>query len=164
MTNQNYGIFTLYSPLAPADSLEHIRNNTSSCYLAASLGSKKYSGYAFVLKESSGSELVLEPVGNIRNSETPNLHLELQPSDSSTGTTVAVRIPKPAIIWQIVMIGLAGAVFAAIIHPLVFLLVPVGILVLYVCRQFAEFEVSAYREALEYLLAVENNPERRINR
>ena len=148
MEEHNSVEFTLYSPLSPPELLEHIRANTYSCYIAASFGTLKNADYTFIVQSESDNEIILQPVGFLRNSEQPNLLLKLYQREIGEGTDIEVFVLRQKIIC------LAGFLFGGLIHFLVILLIPIGLLVLITCRGIAESEIPQLKESLTELLKI----------
>ncbi|WP_303055684.1 hypothetical protein [Victivallis vadensis] len=94
MEEHNSVEFTLYSPLSPPELLEHIRANTYSCYIAASFGTLKNADYTFIVQSESDNEIILQPVGFLRNSEQPNLLLKLYQREIGEGTDIESLCPQ----------------------------------------------------------------------
>lgn len=147
--------YTLHSRLAPSELLEHIRQNSYSCYMTASLGAMKRADYTSVLQSESDCEIVLSPVSYIRNSERPDLLLVLRSGEQGVGSDIDVIVLRSRMIWGILIVGVTGLVFSLIIHWLILLLIPLGILIWCMCRRLAEAEQLELRDALANLLVAE---------
>ena len=154
MEEHNSVEFTLYSPLSPPELLEHIRANTYSCYIAASFGTLKNADYTFIVQSESDNEIILQPVGFLRNSEQPNLLLKLYQREIGEGTDIEVFVLRQKIIWPVLIVCLAGLLFGGLIHFLVILLIPIGLLVLITCQGIAESEIPQLKESLTELLKI----------
>ncbi len=154
MEEHNSVEFTLHSPLSPPELLEHIRANTYSCYIAASFGTMKNADYTFIVQSESDNEIILQPVGFLRNSEQPNLLLKLSQREIGEGTDIEVFVLRQKIIWPVLIVCLAGLLFGGLIHFLVILLIPIGLLVLITCRGIAESEIPQLKESLTELLKI----------
>ena len=135
----------------PPELLEHIRANTYSCYIAASFGTLKNADYTFIVQSESDNEIILQPVGFLRNSEQPNLLLKLYQREIGEGTDIEVFVLRQKIIWPVLIVCLAGFLFGGLIHFLVILLIPIGLLVLITCRGIAESEIPQLKESLTEL-------------
>ena len=152
MEEHNSVEFTLHSPLSPPELLEHIRANTYSCYIAASFGAMKNVDYTFVIRSENDNEIILEPVGFLRNSEQPNLLLKLYQRELGEGTDIEVFVLRQKIIWPVLIVCLAGLVLSVLMHFLVILLIPIGLSILIICREIAESEIPQLKKSLARFL------------
>ena len=96
----------------------------------------------------------MQPVGFLRNSEQPNLLLKLYQREIGEGTDIEVFVLRQKIIWPVLIVCLAGFLFGGLIHFLVILLIPIGLLVLITCRGIAESEIPQLKESLTELLKI----------
>lgn len=154
MKDQTPAEYMLHSPLSPPELIEHIKENSYACYISASFGAMKH-GYTFVVRSENDSEIVLEPVGFFRNSERPNLLLKLYRKEIGEGTDIEVVVLRRKMIWPVLIICLAGLVLGAMSHFLLIWVIPLGLLVLIVCRKLAESEIPQLKESLVSLLEAE---------
>lgn len=144
---------TLHSPLSPPELIKHIKKeNSHSCYISASLRAMKHADYTFVVRSESDSEIVLEPVGFLRNSEQPNLLLKLYRRDSGEGTDIEVVVLRQKLLWPALIICFAGLLLSGLMHFLVILLILFGLLILIICREIAESEIPQLKKSLARFL------------
>jgi len=155
MNDQTSVEYTLHSPLSPPELIEHIKVNCHSCYLSASFGAMRHGDYAFVVRSDDESEIVLEPEGFFRNSERPNLLLKLHRKEVGEGTDIEVVVLRRKMIWLFLIICLVALVLGGMIHFLIILLIPFGLLVLVICRKVAESEIPQIKNSLAALLEAE---------
>ena len=112
-------------------------------------------GYTFIVRSEDDGEIILEPVGFFRNSERPDLLLKLHRKEIGEGTEIEVFVLRQKISWPVLIICVAGLVLGLMIHFLIILLIPFGLLVLVICRKIAEYEISRFKNALAGLLEAE---------
>lgn len=144
--------YTLHSPLSPPELIRRIKKNSHSCYITASLGALKHADYTFVVRSESDNEIVLEPVGFLRNSEQPNLLLKLYRRDGGEGTDIEVVVLRQKLIWPVLIICFAGLILSGLMHFLAILLIPFGLLILIICREIAESETPQLKKSLARFL------------
>jgi len=152
MTSAEY---TLHSPLSPPELIEHIKKNSYSCDISATFGAIRR-GYTFIVRSEDDGEIVLEPVGFFRNFERPDLLLKLHRKESGEGTDIEVFVlRRKTMIWLVLIICLVCLVLGVMIHFLIFLLIPLGLLSLSLCHKITEYEISQFKNALVGLLEAE---------
>ena len=115
----------------------------------------RHGDYAFVVRSDDESEIVLEPEGFFRNSERPNLLLKLHRKEVGEGTDIEVVVLRRKMIWLFLIICLVALVLGGMIHFLIILLIPFGLLVLVICRKVAESEIPQIKNSLAALLEAE---------
>ena len=84
----------------------------------------------------------------------PNLLLKLYQREIGEGTDIEVFVLRQKIIWPVLIVCLAGLLFGGLIHFLVILLIPIGLLVLITCQGIAESEIPQLKESLTELLKI----------